>query len=177
MGKRYGDAMQTISGRQYWPYDPRPEDINIDDVAHSIARQCRFAGHVKVQHYSVAEHSVLVSLCVPPEHALQALLHDATEAYLVDVPRPVKSGLAAYRALEHLNWLAVAKRFGVPALLHDSVIAADDAVLLAERDKLLRKTDFPWSVPGEPAKVRIWAHGPRVAQWRFLRRFRKLLRP
>ena len=84
--KRKGDWMQTHSGIQFWPLDPRPEDILIEDIAHALSNQCRFAGHCCF-HYSVAQHSVLVSENVPAQDAMWGLLHDAGEAYLVDLPR------------------------------------------------------------------------------------------
>ena len=68
---------------------PNPDDIRIEDIAHALSNQCRFAGHAR-EFYSVAEHSVHVSQLCLPEHALWGLLHDASEAYLVDLPRPLK---------------------------------------------------------------------------------------
>src|ERR1039457_118422 len=79
----------TFSGLRFWPLDPNPEKILIDDIAHALAHQCRFGGHAS-RFYSVAEHSVHVSRLCPPEDALWGLLHDASEAYLVDLPRPLK---------------------------------------------------------------------------------------
>src|SRR4051812_6540197 len=84
-----GDWMQTISGKAFFPLDPRPADVDIQDIAHALAFQCRFGGHVK-EFYSVAEHSVRVSLICAHEDAKWGLLHDATEAYLSDIVRPVK---------------------------------------------------------------------------------------
>lgn len=170
---RVGDWMQTISGRKYWPLDPRPSEVHIEDIAWALSHMCRFTGHVK-RFYSVAEHSVLVSLVVPPRHALQALLHDATEAYLVDVARPVKKGLSNYAEIELRNWVAVAERFSISAEMDPSVKYADDAVLMAEKAVLLGPSPDPWAVRIRPADVRIWAHGPRVARWRFMRRFKEL---
>lgn len=170
---RDGDWMQTIGGRPYWPLDPRPEDVDIEDICWALSHMCRFTGHVK-RFYSVAEHSVLVSLIVPREQALQALLHDATEAYLMDVARPVKKGLSNYASIELRNWIAIAERFSVPVKMHPLVKIADDAVLMAGKRALLRPSATPWSILAQPADVRIWAHGPRVARWRFMRRFKEL---
>jgi hypothetical protein len=86
---RRGDWMQTFTGRAFYPLDPRPEDIDPVDIAHALSLICRYGGHSS-RFYSVAEHCVLMSHAVAPEHALWALLHDATEAYLGDMIRPLK---------------------------------------------------------------------------------------
>src|SRR5690606_5290032 len=82
---RLGDWMQTFTGRAVYPLDLRPDDIDIQDIAHALSMQCRYAGHTR-QFYSVAEHSVHVARWCRqygPAAALEGLLHDATEAYLV----------------------------------------------------------------------------------------------
>lgn len=173
--ERHGNWIQTITGRAWWPIDPHPEDVDIADIAHALSMLCRYGGHCKA-FYSVAEHSVLVSRCVPPEHALIALMHDATEAYLVDVPRPIKQHLANYKELEHLAWVAIADRFGLPYELPACVHEADNAVLLAERAVLKGPSPGQWNVPGKPAKVVIECLPPEVARWRFLERFHQLTR-
>jgi hypothetical protein len=89
MADRLGDWIQTFSGVQMHPLDPRPEDVRIDDIAHALSNLCRFTGHTRT-FYSVAQHSVLVSRNVPPPAALLGLLHDAAEAYLSDIARPWK---------------------------------------------------------------------------------------
>ena len=102
----------TFSGLRFWPLNPNPEKILIEDVAHSLAHQCRFGGHVW-RFYSVAEHSVHVSNLYPSEDVLWGLLHDASEAYLVDLPRPLKllPEFALYREAERRLQRAVAVRF------------------------------------------------------------------
>jgi hypothetical protein len=76
----------TFSGLRFWPLDPEPEKILIADIAHALAHQCRFGGHAS-KFYSVSENSVHVSRRCAPEDALWGLLHDASEAYLVELPR------------------------------------------------------------------------------------------
>jgi hypothetical protein len=97
------DWVMTASGRQFWPLSPRPCDVTIEDIAHALAAVARFGGHARVP-YSVAQHSVLVSwaMCGTLQDALYGLLHDASEAYLGDVPRPLKRlpAFAAYREAE-----------------------------------------------------------------------------
>src|SRR5580692_700756 len=107
-----GDWIQTATGRQFWPMDPRPDEIFIDDIAHALSMLCRFGGHC-LRFYSVAEHSVLLSRVAPQKHKLWALLHDASEAYLVDVPRPIKPMLVGYKAAEEKIQRAIAVRFNL----------------------------------------------------------------
>lgn len=143
MSERNGDWIQLISGKPFWPLDARPEGVEIEDIAWALSMQCRFAGHV-LRRYSVAEHSVMVSRIVWPEYALWGLLHDATEAYLVDVPRPVKRSMPVYR--EHEDRLArvIAERFGLPWPMPEDVKAADTWILMREKDQLLAEPERPW---------------------------------
>lgn len=170
---RVGDWMQTASGRQFWPLDPRADEIHIEDVAHSLAHLCRYNGHCAFL-YTVAQHSVYVSHQVPAEHALTGLLHDATEAYCADVPRPLKRNLAGYVEIEDGVWKAVAARFGLPTDLPACVHEADNAVLLAEKDQIMLPSSRPWEVPGVAARIRIRQWTPEQARDAFLRRFHEL---
>lgn len=171
---RVGNWMQTYTGRQFWPMDPRPGEINIDDIAHGLANACRYAGHC-LKFYSVAEHSVIMSYIVPERLALTALLHDATEAYVVDVPRPLKPFLAGYKEIEHRVWLAIAARYGLPEDLPAEIKEADNAMLLAEQKQIMAPPPADWCVPGVAANVPINCWSPDVAERRFLQRFRELM--
>ena len=89
-----GPYIQTVSGRWVNPFDPDPEQLDAGDIARALANQCRFGGHCRV-FYSVAQHSVIISRLVEErggdvEDAFAALMHDATEAYLGDMPHPLK---------------------------------------------------------------------------------------
>src|SRR5271156_4912831 len=79
--------IQTFTGKKFYPFNPKPQDIDIRDIAHALSNICRFTGHTK-RFYSVAEHSRNVAKLVPAHMKLQALLHDASEAYLCDIARP-----------------------------------------------------------------------------------------
>lgn len=124
---RLGEPLRTYSGGWFYPLDPRPAEVRPADLAHALALINRYAGHT-VRPYSVAEHSCLLASWFI-RHAPQrlelarwALLHDAVEAYLVDIPRPVKGALGnGYRRLECGVMHAVALRFGLLA----EVSAAD----------------------------------------------------
>lgn len=172
---RIGDWMQTHSGRAYWPMDPRHEDVDIADIAHALSMICRFGGHV-LRFYSVAEHSVHVSRCVPPEHALQALMHDATEAYIGDMVRPLKQNMPVYERCEANNWRAICQRFDLPEVMHPSVKVADNAVLLAEKDALLVEPPEPWTWAAglKAAPVSIVGYMPDTARELFMDRFNEL---
>jgi hypothetical protein len=160
-------SITTFSGIRFWPLLPNPDDIRIEDIAHALSNQCRFAGHAR-EFYSVAEHSVRVSQLCPPEHALWGLLHDASEAYLVDLPRPLKllPEFAAYREAERRLQRAVAVRFGLPPDQPASVTEADDTMLWIEAHSLLdsaaveviRNTRPPFEItdpllPGEAERL------------------------
>jgi hypothetical protein len=99
--ERIGNAIRTISGRMMYPFDPRPEEIELCDIAHSLALLPRYTGHT-VNPVSVAEHSVYVSQHVPASLAFPALMHDAAEAYLNDLAAPNK-GLY-YVCLDGVNF-------------------------------------------------------------------------
>lgn len=145
-GGRHGNFMQTYSGRKFWPLDPRAEDVCIQDIAHSLAMQCRYAGHC-IRFYSVAEHSVLIARWLLDEGcgsdvALCGLLHDATEAYLVDLPRPVKSDMPRYKAAEARVWCAIADAFHIPEYVPAIVHEADNRILADEVAQNMRW--MPW---------------------------------
>ena len=105
--------IQTFTGKKFYPFNPKPEDIDIRDIAHALSNICRFTGHVK-QFYSVADHCRAVAKLVPPEMRLQALLHDASEAYLNDLARPIKKhpGMDFYVIAESVLQRAIYVRFG-----------------------------------------------------------------
>lgn len=169
-----GDWMQTFSGGKFFPLNPRPEDIHLDDIAKALSRLCRFAGHTEM-FYSVAQHSVYVSAFVPPEHALCALMHDATEAYLVDVPRPLKKALPGYAEIEQNVWLAIAERFCLPYEMPECIKEADNRVLLAEKAQLLKPSE-DWGFKETPAPLNIMRMTEDQAYLFFLTRFQHITR-
>lgn len=176
MNARAGHWMQTYTGRAYWPMDPRADEVDIIDIAHSLAMQCRYTGHVD-RFYSVAEHSVLVSRLVPPRLALMGLLHDAAEAYLTDIARPVKQHLANYRDIEFMNWKAIAMEFALPVEMPPEIHQADRRVLAAEMRALMKPRPFAEQWPEcdvEPADVAILCWSPTLAEFHFLRRFAEI---
>ena len=171
-----GGWMQTHSGKAYFHKDPQQDSIKISDIAHALSNICRFGGHTS-GFYSVAEHSVLVSQVVPREHAFVALMHDATEAYVCDVPRPLKHMLGAvYGELEARAWFAICEKFNMDPELPPCVKEADNTVLIAERDAMLKLPPLPWTWAKniKPAKVDIQMWDPQHARQMFMKRFMEL---
>lgn len=169
-----GDWMQTHMGRRFYPLDPRANEIDPQDIAHALSLLCRYGGHVS-RFYSVAEHCVLMSQAVAPEHALAALLHDATEAYVCDVPRPLKLVLPGYREIEDRVWAAVAQRFGLALELPEEVKIADTRILLTERNALMPRAER-WVQDDDftPLPVTIIGLSPDDAEERYLQRLEEL---
>lgn len=176
---RRGDWLQTFSGRQFWPMDPRSSEVFIEDIAHALAMQCRFAGHC-LRFYSVAEHSVLLTRYFSRVGAsttiqLWALLHDASEAYLVDVPRPVKPYLEGYRQAEASVMAAICEKFGLPPRMPAEVHEADSAIIGNERDNMAPcVAEWYATGPGlDGVYLRNWS--PEVAELEFTGEFRRLM--
>jgi hypothetical protein len=168
--------IQTYTGKRFDPLRPDPELIDIRDIAHSLSNQCRFTGHSQ-RFYSVAEHSIHVSNFCRPEDALYGLLHDASEAYLVDLPRPLKHDSdfgVGYRRVESRMQDAVAIAFGLSFAMPKSVKVADRNLLLTEKRDLLGPSPDLWYVgPGEEISgLDLTAEMyPRAAELIFLRRY------
>lgn len=175
---RTGDWMQTFTGRQFWPVDPRPEEVFIEDIAHALAMQCRYAGH-SLRFYSVAEHSVHLARHVSPENALWALLHDASEAYLVDVPRPLKPFLPGYREAEDAVMRAVALRFKLLpfSVMPGEVKEADGRILADEAAQNMATPPAPWTFNGHALGVTLEYWSPERAEQEFLNEFARLASP
>lgn len=173
LAQRKGDWIQTYTGKQFWPLDPRPEDVCIEDIAHALSMKCRFGGHTNV-FYSVAEHSVLVMRAVEEPHKKAALLHDAAEAYLADIPRPVKPHLPGWHEVERAVELAIAEHFGIPWPMPAEVKAADNAILHDEK-RLLVEARHDWKLLGQPLGIdRFPLWPPFYAEKVFLSEFKRL---
>lgn len=169
-----GDWMQTSTGGRFYPSDPRPGDIDGRDIAHSLSLICRYAGHIS-RFYSVAEHCILMSHAVAPENALHALLHDATEAFISDVPKPVKNVLPGYVALEERIWYAIAVKFGVDLIVPEEVHQADKRILVNEIDVLMPGHENWPNLAGLerlPVEVRAWS--PARAELEYATRLKEL---
>lgn len=136
---RKTDWIQTISGRKFWPLEPAVEDVDIGDIAHALSLKCRFSGHCK-KFYSVAEHSVHVACSVGHENALWGLLHDATEAYLPDIARPIKPFIVGFKEIEDRLMGVIAKRFDLKGEMPNEVKEMDLRMLATEKEYLMVKS-------------------------------------
>ena len=170
-----GDWIQTAYGRQFWPIDPHPDEVSMDDIAHALSMLCRFGGHCK-RFYSVAEHCVLMSRHIAYEYKLWALLHDASEAYLVDVPRPIKPLLNGYLEAESKIMAAVCDKFGMPKEMPDAVKRADKAILNDEMLQNMAPPPVQWSTHGDPLGVTLQFWSPEQAEHEFLRAYAAICR-
>lgn len=158
---RLGDWMQTYTGRAFWPMDPRPEEVDAEDIAAALSMLCRYGGHVR-RFYSVAEHCLLMSEAVAPQHALWALLHDAT----------------AYVQAEDRLMGVICDRFALSYFCPPEVKAADNRILLDERAALMRPPPLPWHQDGaqlEPLGVEVRGLQPEEASLAYFTRLCELV--
>ncbi len=181
-----------LSGRRLDLLDPSPVDVEIEDIAHGLARVARWNGQTRGElPFTVAQHSLLVAdFCeaMRPDWAakwrLGALLHDAPEFVIGDMISPFKSALGeGYRAIERRLQAAIHLRFGLPASLPDAVArtikradrasAFFEATQLAGFEAAEARTLFG---PPEGAPATVLKIEPTAAvQLRYLERFRRLM--
>ena len=169
---RRGNWMQTYSGGEIYPIDPLPEEIDIRDIAGALSKMCRYGGHC-LRFYSVAEHCVLLSRKIDEPHKLAALMHDASEAYLVDIPRPIKPFLQNYAEIEDNLMQAIALKFGFQWPMADAIRDIDTRVLADERNQAMAPPPRDWGV-GEPIGITLEFWSPERAESEYLAQFMRL---
>jgi len=168
--------INTYSGKQFHFFEPSLEQICIEDIAHALSNVCRFTGHCR-EFYSVAQHSYYVSFKVPEEYALWGLLHDAGEAYISDIARPIKYAIAdTIKPIENNIMYLVAKKFGlIPEIEPPEVRNADNRMLATERRDIIKKTSEWKMLRGyEPYDFEIKPWPPSEAKKMFIARFKYL---
>lgn len=178
MGRKY-NWIQTYTGLQFSLTDPQPDDVNIKDIARALSNICRFTGHVR-QFYSVAQHSVLASEHVPLEDQLAALLHDAHEAYIGDMSRPLKKvgDHAVFKSCEQRIEAAIKEQFGIKNMKPQSVADVDLKLLVTEaRDLFIGGLHSEWTINAKtnpPFDFEIIPWHPDEAMQRFLFRYHQI---
>lgn len=155
------NAIRTYTGKAFDLLILDPDTICIEDIAHALARVPRFGGHLP-NTYSVAQHSVMVSISLPLDLALAGLLHDASEAYLGDMPSPFKKLMPDYKRLESNLMHSIAKKFRFQYPLDPEIKKADASALSEEWNTLVmcdpetdQYADY-WNA--EPAEEIFLAH-------------------
>jgi 5'-deoxynucleotidase YfbR-like HD superfamily hydrolase len=136
--------ISTYLGNRFYPLERRIDRVELEDIAHGLAFQCRFNGQTRA-FYSVAQHSLMVASLVPPHQRRAALLHDACEAYLGDVVKPLKPLLGAYRELEEAVTRQIAETFGVAFDDYRAIKRADLIALATEKRDLMPHSTEAWS--------------------------------
>lgn len=169
-----GPTIMLMSGATFDLLDPRNSQFTIEDIAHGLAHTCRYAGQCR-RFYSVAEHCLHVS-DIAAEHALIALMHDASEAFIGDVTRPLKQLLPEYKRIEADVERAIFERFGLPHPVPLAVKDADLRVLAAEQRQIMPVGTDCWAAEAgiEPAPMKVVYLTPEAAKARFLQRFYRL---
>lgn len=150
--------IQTYTGRAFDFADPRPQDVRAPDISHALSMQCRFNGHCN-SFYSVAQHCVLAARLLRLKEeslAMEGLLHDAAEAYMGDLVRPLKTmdALEAFSAIEARVERIIRVRFGLPERkapgVAEAVKLVDERLLATEKLFLMKTEPRPWQLKASP---------------------------
>lgn len=169
--------IETFTGRKFHVLDPVVSEVCIKDIAHALSLLTRFTGHTR-HFYSVADHSLRVSLACDPVFALDGLLHDGSEAYLADISSPLKHSpeMVRYRAAEKRVQSTIAERFGLSPKEPENVKFADRRMLVTEKRDLMNPYGPAWENFKEfaPFPETIIPLSAQAAEKAFLRRFYEL---
>lgn len=174
----------TYTGRRVWPLNLQSEDIDIRDIAHALAGENRWTSQSR-EWFSVGQHSLLVSEKVPSEFALWGLLHDASEAYLRDLPKPLKDLPEAqwYRDAEERAMKAICERFWLPLEMPQEVADADRIMAATERRDFIVGNFPDWEIklsdgtPAKPYPEKLHPLTPGMVEKLFLDQFKRLVPP
>jgi hypothetical protein len=175
--------IQSYTGMKVHPLNLQPEQIRIEDIAHALSMQCRFAGHCR-EFYSVGEHSVRLAAQLQregrtSEECLWGLLHDASEAYLQDITRPVKrsSIMQGYLEVEARACEAICVKFGLSPEQPECVTVADHRMLATELRDLLGPPPDVWTdlqrIDAQPYPWKIDPWGRRMVEISFMEKFHR----
>ncbi|KKN66001.1 hypothetical protein LCGC14_0475930 [marine sediment metagenome] len=177
------DWIRTYTGKRFNVFEPTPEVIDIRDIAHALSNTCRFGGHL-TEFFSVAEHCTNTASLLDKELAIYGLLHDAGEAYLTDIPTPIKHRLPNIIALERGILSCIAERFGLveEKFYCRELKKVDWYLCVREAKKLLPQgvegwegcSEFGLENIGDFKMVFTNAFAPTVAEHLFLQLFQEL---
>lgn len=169
---------RTYSGGVFHPLNPIAEEVTLDDIFIPLANTCRYNGGVRMGlHYSVAEHSVHIARKLradfpdDPVLALQGLMHDAAEAYIGDMIRPVKSVFPEFRALEDRINRVIFEKFAIPYPWPAIIDEYDARICLDEEAQALRSAGRKFEIPGGPLGITLEFWDPLSAVFELRREF------
>ena len=167
--------VSTFSGNRFYPLEPRIDRVAIEDIAHGLAYQCRFNGQTR-EFYSVAQHSLIVASLVPAHLRLAALLHDAAEAYLGDMVKPLKVLLPEFAAIEDKVTALIAEAFAIDFSEYGPIKRADLIALATEKRDLMPHSAERWAYLDDVRALPepIVAMSPGQAKQAFLDEFARL---
>jgi len=132
------DYIRTFTGTDFTVFDPKPEQIFIEDIAHALSQLCRYGGHCD-PFYSVAQHSIIASYLIEPKFALDALCHDFSEAYIMDLPRPIKYQIPEFINIENKIYEVIAQKFNLTFPIPEEVHIIDNDMIKYEWDFFMSK--------------------------------------
>ena len=167
------DWVVTNSGQKLFLTNPDPESILIEDIAHGLSQTCRWGGQCKT-FYSVAQHCYMISSIVPRSDALWGLLHDAAEAYMTDLPRPLKMILPGYQLIESGILKAIAEKYGLPESIPSTVKKADNVMLATEARLLMNHCPEDMYLSEDALDIEIVPIDHESSKRFFLERFMEL---
>lgn len=145
--------IQTYTGKHFNIFNPKIEDICIEDIAHGLSLQCRFNGQCN-QFYSVAEHCARMAAWDLPGDPKQRLFHDAAEAYIGDIPSPIKQNFPEFKKIEENLLKIIFKKFKIP-LYNKDIVKEADLIMLATEARDLMNNPNDWGILPMPYKERI----------------------
>jgi len=161
-----GDCIETFTGKMVDVFNLKQEDIDIEDIAHALSQQTRFSGHLP-QFYSVAQHCVLGLEFAQDHDKLAWLLHDASEAYLMDMPTPIKKRFPEYKKLEKEIQRKIYTKF--------NVFHVNEAVI-KEIDHFMFRWEYERLMHNDKSMRVIRSVNPMEIKFQFLNEYRKLAR-
>ena len=176
-----GPTILLASGNYFDMLDPEHSEFTIEDIAQGLSNCCRFAGQCR-EFYSVAQHSVIISKIVRPEHALAGLMHDAAEAYLPDLSGPIKKYFHVHGATHTESFdtaedrllAVIANALGFDPIDYEAVRHGDLTLLVTEARDLLGPPPEPWNMLQVPLEERITSWASAAAESAFLERYAEL---